>query len=72
MVQSMATVTVSGYGQGLTAGNTARKEYEGAGIGLAMGKEIVERHGGRMWVESESGKGATFHFATPDGGGSTS
>ncbi len=72
-------VSVSDTGPGIAADDQARifedfqqtdlgaRQLDGTGLGLALSKRLIELHGGRIWVESELGKGSMFTFALPAG-----
>jgi PAS domain S-box-containing protein len=71
--------SVADNGIGITAGDRdgifkmfqrlhSQEEFPGTGMGLSICQRIVERHGGRLWVDSVEGRGSTFHFTIPDTG----
>ena len=53
------------FGKFYRGGQKTDQESSGSGLGLAIVRSIAERHGGKVWVESNLGKGSTFYFAVP-------
>jgi signal transduction histidine kinase len=77
-IDQYARVSVKDYGVGIPKDQQERifepffrsptavqAKTAGAGLGLYLSKEIIERHGGKMWFESEEGKGSAFYFTLP-------
>jgi GAF domain-containing protein len=81
MTEGMAEISVADTGVGIAPEDqeaifeefrqvgTADKKVEGTGLGLALSRKFIELHGGRIWVESQTGKGSTFTFTLPVGHG---
>ena len=70
--RNMAQVTVQDAGPGLDSANVDRifdpfftTKTKGIGLGLAISRALIEGHGGQLWVDTEAGPGATFHFTVP-------